>query len=212
LNVKNYLVVAVLSAMVLALTFIPMSGSQTQRQYDPWLDYNDDGKISLADLVSLAQSYGTTGDPTKNVNVTNWPNWPISQYNILHFSDFNISWMMGLPTYYVPLPIGYVGGYSRMSIFIQPTNMSDGLYNVTVSLGAISWYPEFPGPCCSWDEVPSTFLSITMEAQEGGFTWRLPQSVIVETKAPYFELRFNANSTAYSGWVILDVYVYLRNE
>jgi hypothetical protein len=59
--------------MVLALTFIPMSGSQASKQYDPWLDYNDDGKISLADLVSLAQSYGTTGDPAKNVTVTNWP-------------------------------------------------------------------------------------------------------------------------------------------
>jgi hypothetical protein len=73
MNVKNYLIAAVLSAMVLALMFIPMSGSQSSKQYDPWLDYNDDGKISLADLVSLAQSYGTTGDPTKNVNVTNWP-------------------------------------------------------------------------------------------------------------------------------------------
>ena len=67
MNVKNYLIAAVLSAMVLALMFIPMSGSQSSKQYDPWLDYNDDGKISLADLVSLAQSYGTTGDPTKNV-------------------------------------------------------------------------------------------------------------------------------------------------
>lgn len=27
----------------------------------------------MSDLVALAGSYGTTGDPTKNVNVTNWP-------------------------------------------------------------------------------------------------------------------------------------------
>jgi hypothetical protein len=73
MNGKNYLVAIVLTALMLAIMFIPMSGSQSTKQYDPWLDYNDDGKISLADLVSLAQSYGTTGNPTKNVNVTNWP-------------------------------------------------------------------------------------------------------------------------------------------
>jgi len=79
--VKNYLVAIVLTALMLALMFIPMSGSQSTKQYDPWLDYNDDGKISLADLVSLAQSYGTTGNPTKNVTIAGY-HWSSTSYEI----------------------------------------------------------------------------------------------------------------------------------
>jgi len=47
--------------------------SYTPYTYDPWLDVNDDGKINLVDTFTTDLAYGTTGDPTKNVNVTNWP-------------------------------------------------------------------------------------------------------------------------------------------
>ena len=76
MNVKNYLIAAVLSAMVLALMFIPMSGSQTTPQYDPWADINDDGKIDIKDVSYTARLFGTTGDPVNktallyNVNAT----------------------------------------------------------------------------------------------------------------------------------------------
>jgi hypothetical protein len=66
-------VVIVLTALMLALMFIPKSGSQTTFQYDSWADINDDGIIDIYDLVNMANKYGATGDPTKNVNVTNWP-------------------------------------------------------------------------------------------------------------------------------------------
>lgn len=32
-------------------------------EYDPWLDYNDDGIIDVKDLSSLGQTYGTSGEP-----------------------------------------------------------------------------------------------------------------------------------------------------
>jgi hypothetical protein len=70
---KKDLFIAVLATFCLTATIlmvIPIRSSINS--YDPWLDYNDDGKIGLSDLVSLANSYGTTGDPTKQVNVTNW--------------------------------------------------------------------------------------------------------------------------------------------
>jgi hypothetical protein len=73
LNVKNYLLAILLSSMILALVFCLNVGSQTTMPYDPWADINDDGIIDIFDLVNMANKYGATGDPTKNVTVTNWP-------------------------------------------------------------------------------------------------------------------------------------------
>jgi len=47
--------------------------SQTAGQYDPWLDANGDGKIDGKDIALPALIYGTAGDPTRDVNVTNFP-------------------------------------------------------------------------------------------------------------------------------------------
>lgn len=47
--------------------------TQETRPYDPWRDINDDGVVGPYDLAAIIASYRGTGDPTKNVNVTNWP-------------------------------------------------------------------------------------------------------------------------------------------
>ena len=44
--------------------------------YDPWADTNDDGKIDMKDIGYTAKLFGTSGDSTKNVTVTNWPTRP----------------------------------------------------------------------------------------------------------------------------------------
>jgi hypothetical protein len=41
--------------------------------YDPWADINDDGKIDMKDIAYTARLFDTSGDPAKNVTVTNWP-------------------------------------------------------------------------------------------------------------------------------------------
>jgi len=61
------------SIIILTLAFTHNSGSQTTFQYDPWADINDDGYIDGKDISYTSRLFGTTGDPTKNVNVTNWP-------------------------------------------------------------------------------------------------------------------------------------------
>ena len=80
MNWKNYLVAVLLCSMILALAFIHNSGSQTTFQYDPWADINDDGKIDAKDIGYTCRLFGTIGDPTKNVNVTNFP----QTYRIMH--------------------------------------------------------------------------------------------------------------------------------
>jgi len=41
--------------------------------YDPWTDIDDSGTIDMKDIGNTAARFMATGDPTKNVKVTNWP-------------------------------------------------------------------------------------------------------------------------------------------
>ena len=71
---RKYLITGCLIGMfIILLVYVPITQTQTEKEYDPWADINDDGKIDVKDIYYLASIYGTTGDPTKNVNVTNWP-------------------------------------------------------------------------------------------------------------------------------------------
>jgi S1-C subfamily serine protease len=45
----------------LAMTF--PSSSLGLREYDPWLDLNDDGKIDIIDITKIALAFGTSGTP-----------------------------------------------------------------------------------------------------------------------------------------------------
>lgn len=70
---KQFAVAVLFSTVLLTAVIVPMSTQQGGGTYDPWLDYNGDGKIDVNDLHPLGESYGTMGDSTRDVNVTNWP-------------------------------------------------------------------------------------------------------------------------------------------
>ena len=65
---KRYTLVLTMVFFLTAALFIAVSAD-----YDPWLDHDEDGDIDTDDLYLLAGEYGGLGDPTKNVNVTNFP-------------------------------------------------------------------------------------------------------------------------------------------
>lgn len=73
---KRYMVITVGIISVLLGSFLVNNVILAQTngsEYDPWIDYNDDGLIDVNDLASMSQAYGSSGDTTKNVTVTNWP-------------------------------------------------------------------------------------------------------------------------------------------
>lgn len=74
---KRYLIVlsvAVISVLLGSLFVNNMILAQNGGgEYDPWLDFNEDGFIDVNDLSPLGRAYSSSGDPTKNVTVTNWP-------------------------------------------------------------------------------------------------------------------------------------------
>jgi hypothetical protein len=69
---------------MLALAFIPLSGSQTAMPYDPWADINNDGKIDMKDIGYICRLFETYGDPTKKV--------------IINHNYTSVSYVVRIPT------------------------------------------------------------------------------------------------------------------
>jgi hypothetical protein len=94
--------------ILLVVTSIPLSGQQAG-SYDPWLDYNEDGKIDAADLSSMAQAYGAEGEPTRNVTVVGHSTKLVRAAVNISLSP-SASWDSGLV---------WIDGYAKVSILIS---------------------------------------------------------------------------------------------
>jgi len=58
---------------VLATSLFFISTTASTAEYNPWSDIDGDGEITIYDVVKVTGIYGSSGDPTRNVTVTNWP-------------------------------------------------------------------------------------------------------------------------------------------
>jgi len=72
MKVKTFFLGCLIGMFVALLIYAPISQTQTERQYDPWADMNDDGVIDILDVVKVTTIYGTTGDPAKSVIVNGY--------------------------------------------------------------------------------------------------------------------------------------------
>lgn len=207
LNGKQFVTATTFAMILLTMAFIPIS-SQQIGEYDPWLDYNEDGKIDIKDLATAAKAYGTLGDPTKNVNITNWP----PDYTVQTVS-INVTWnnYHGFAT---SQPIVNAGGYSRVTLAFRPTNMSPREDEVTVSAYFVDWYIGWPPPTWAYanEYIPSGSFEATAHRSLSGTLGCSGHTSIMEIKANYFDFRFNCTSPNYSGWATFDLNYYLRNE
>jgi len=67
---EQFSIATLLALVLLTVASAPWSGQQTRNAYDPWLDYNEDGVIDVNELQRIAQAYGSSGEPTRNVTVS----------------------------------------------------------------------------------------------------------------------------------------------
>jgi len=104
---KKYVLVFALAFCLTLTLFIAVSTG-----YDPWVDQDEDGDVDSNDLCLLAGEYGSSGDPTKNVNVTNWPTQPEPK-TIIVCENYTLS------SCDVMLPfVADVEGYQYFSMFV----------------------------------------------------------------------------------------------
>jgi hypothetical protein len=144
---KTRLVLSIL-AMPLLASLLLVGVTSSTGVYNPWCDQDSDGDIDIYDIVQAAMAYGTTGDPGKNITVTNWPTNTLA---------FTVSTTLGgyesLDSPWIP-----VNGYSRISICLfngapfEPSNF----YRLQArhSEGSHAFYVE------ALQDLPSDFVKI----------------------------------------------------
>jgi len=226
---KKDFIIAILATFCLTVTLfvvLPTKSSPSAGGYDSWADINDDGKINMYDIGYTAQRYGATGDPTKNVNVTNWPE---PQYKT-GSQVVNISWYNGGDSGSFKLnttAIVSTGGYSRMSVAISPLDISiSGTWapkTLTVSLANLLWkdtpkFTELADLVTALYETVDDF-NVSVYGKTDFVESERSQAKLFDVKGPYC---FCWLSTVWSGnaapvghptgWMTVQISWYLRND
>lgn len=119
MNGRYFIVGCLVGALLVAIVYIPLSGGETIFPYDPWEDINDDGVINILDIVNLANSYGTTGDPTKNVVVRY--NWTEGVFNFSLTPWGNVNFNIT------------TGGFRKLAIGINAWSQDNHRFYVLIS-------------------------------------------------------------------------------
>lgn len=107
--------------------------------YNPWLDYDENGAVGLTDLVNLANSYGTTGDPTKNVNVMNWP--VATQKTVFYQQTISTSSAL-----YNASGFGHIHMLWDVSGLVDPENVTIRVYSNIYDPEGPSYYTTYLSP------------------------------------------------------------------
>jgi hypothetical protein len=190
-----------LACVLLAPMFLV--GITASAPYDPWADLDVDGDIDIFDIVKMATSYGTTGDPGKNVSVTNWP----SPFEAA-VQDLNMSWA-DYDGY--DLLVVACGGFSQLYVYATVDSAVIGDYTFNVSLYAVQWNPG--GLPSYYEYRAGDFLWFSGEI--AGSSKAAPVVLVGEpiiVKSALCVLCFYVEASMPSGWINLRVTPYLRNE
>jgi len=132
MKTRKDLVFAVLVTFCLTATLFMIRASWSGGEWDPWVDIKEDGTVDIYDAITLANAYGTSGDTTKNVSITDWRARDLVLVNVsacaaINFSDAQVvspytSWFIEVPTL----------GYRKVTVGVLcPTAAVD----VTISWG-----------------------------------------------------------------------------
>jgi len=117
---KKYVITAFVAFCLTATLFIGVTTSGNQSgivnttnygttstgEYDPWVDLDGDGVVDSTDLGMLGVAWGSTGDPTRNVTVTNA--YYTAQKWFVNITELGYQGSFWMPT----------AGYSHVSVYI----------------------------------------------------------------------------------------------
>lgn len=181
--------------------------------YSPWVDLDADGDVDIFDVVTIAGSYGTTGDSTKPVYVTNFPldeegNLNVSMKcatkTIVVVRDFYVSWPATGESIY----------------WIEPIDV-DGFSEMYVHLSIASWQSNGEIRVYSYSVID--YIRHQMDLENGMnsnlLAFSSPYTGVNSTAAgryyvsaprAAFQITASTNCSNEAGWALLTVIVYLK--
>jgi hypothetical protein len=182
MKTSRFTLVSLAIALLLLASPVLVQVTTSQGMYDPWCDQDSDGDVDIYDIVPAAAAYGTTGDPTKNVNVTNWP--VSDQVTVFYAIDHSAGALYS-----------GLSGFSQMHLSWRVTDLAD-TESVTIQVSGYIYNQEHT--------VGSPYLDreiiATPSKSEGSTTFPLPSPDGV-----YFSVSFASGTT---GYVTLAFYLF----
>ena len=135
---------AILTMAVLILAPLFLVHVTTSTPYDPWYDFDDDGDIDIYDIVDIAGRYGTSGDSTRNVSVTNFPlddhgNIRISEEPTSKLAAVCVNKLVSLPG---GQTVGYcdISGWHWATVWLYSYGITRYYVEVYYRMGNISYH------------------------------------------------------------------------
>jgi hypothetical protein len=150
MKLRKDVLIAVLVTFCLtsALFAVKPSGSQTERQYDPWADVNDDGIINMRDVTNEILLFNTKGDLSKPVFVNGYYAEEWNKTYSLNQGESNVTWVStkGLRKITFEISIwpgawaidlnGNKHGIANATIYIERQILNQTIWSETVLLDA----------------------------------------------------------------------------
>jgi len=128
MKIRKNMIFAVLTTFCLSALMFTVIPIRSGLPYDPWADIDANGKIDMKDIGNVASQFGTAGDSTKNVNVTNWP----SQQNVGSYGSSTLTQNITIPAKTSGNINILTDGYSRMTLGLTS---SIDLNPITINTG-----------------------------------------------------------------------------
>jgi len=117
---EQFCIAMLLALILLTVASTPWFGQQSDNVYDPWLDYNEDGVIDVNELHRIAEVYGSSGEPTRNVTVSKHAT---SYIRLSGASNISIpatsSWLSDTV---------FIDGYAKVTILIRASTGGGNVY------------------------------------------------------------------------------------
>jgi hypothetical protein len=215
-NKKDLVIVALATFCLTATLFmiLPTKSNPGIGEYDPENDLNGDGTIDIYDAINLGGTYGTSGDPTRNITLTS---------RVDKYEGVNVTWFnFGTPNWgytVSDLMEGHTGGFSRLSVQLVVTQWSvkPSPAYVNLSIVGIRWHIQWPSGSFSiyprnidlpFSEPAGATYDVSSTLTESFVS----MSSMTEVRAPYYQVLATLETQVESGWILMDIYVYLRNE
>jgi len=114
MRIRKDMIFAVLTTFCICALMFAVIPIRSGLPYDPWADIQPDtpdGTIDIKDVSGVARLYGTSGDSTKNVTVTNFP--------IKRTLNASLADNLVIDSYQVWYFEANVEGYSKVTLVIR---------------------------------------------------------------------------------------------